>query len=159
MANAHGLRGELKIYPLTDTADYYLAVERFFIEIKGRLQPFEVAQLRLHKNLWIAKLATIEDRTEAEAFMKHRVFLEDTQLRPLAANEFFLHDLIGCSVEDLAGTRLGWVKNVLETGANDVYVVQGEQQEFMIPSHPEIVKTIDVSQKVIQIDPMPGLLE
>lgn len=159
IANFHGVRGELKIFPLTDTPDYYLDVEQWFIETQGELKPFEVEQLRLHKNMWIVKLSAIEDRAEAEIFLKRRVFLEDTSLRPLAENEFFLHELIGCRVEDLAGSSLGEVQSVLETGANDVYVVLGEQGEFMIPAHPEIVKSVDLPQKVIRIDPMPGLLE
>lgn len=133
--------------------------QRFFIEKERMLVPFEVEELRLHKNLWIAKLVTLENRDQAEALIKHRVLLEDTLLRPLEDNEVFLHELIGCHVEDLAGTKLGQVKDVIETGANDVYVVSGEHQDFMVPANPRIVKEIDVLHKVVRIDPIPGLIE
>ena len=159
VANVHGIQGELKIYPLTDTPEYYLETKQFLIEKAEELIPFEVEQLRLHKNQWIVKFVSIDDRDQAESYRNYRVLIEDAQLRPLEEDEFFLHDLIGCRLEDLQGVVLGEVKDVLQTGANDVYSVRREHHEFLVPVIPEIVKEVDLDHKVIRIDPIPGLIE
>ncbi len=159
ITNAHGIQGDLKIYSLTDTPEYYLDTKQFFIEKADELVPFEVEKLRFYKNQWIVKLVSIDDRDQAESYRQYRVLLKDSQLRPLEEGEYFLHDLIGCQVEDLEGVVLGTVIDVLQTGANDVYTVAGEHREFLIPAIPQIVKEVVLKHKVIRIDPIPGLIE
>ncbi len=159
IVNCHGIQGELKINPLTDTPEYYLETTHFFIEQSDKLIPFQVERMRFHKNQWIVKLATIDDRDTAETYRKYRVMLEDSQLRPLEEGEFFLHQIIGCQITDLEGTFLGKITEVLQTGANDVYSVAGGKQSFLVPAVPDIVKEINIEQKTIRIDPIPGLIE
>jgi 16S rRNA processing protein RimM len=159
IVNVHGIQGELKIQPHTDTPQYYLEVERLFMEDAEKLVPCQVEQIRFHKNHWIVRFAQIGERNQAELFCKHRVFLEDSKLRPLDAGEFFVHDLIGCRVVDLAGASLGEVSRVLQTGANDVYCVAREAREFLVPAVPHIVIKVDLVGKLIQIDPIPGLID
>ncbi|MBF0280345.1 MAG: 16S rRNA processing protein RimM [SAR324 cluster bacterium] len=159
ISNAHGIQGELRIYPLTDTPEYYLDTKQFFIEKGEQLLPVVVQKLRFHKNQWVAKFESIDDRDQAESYIQYRVLIEDSLLRPLDENEYFLHELIGCQIEDLNGNNLGEVIDVMQTGANDVYTVASGNQNFLVPAIPQIVKEVDLPQKKIRIDPIPGLME
>ncbi len=159
IVKVHGIRGELKIQPHTDTPQFYLDVERFFMEEAEKLRAYEVEQIRFHKNHWLTKFTQIKHREQAELFSKNRVFLEDSQLRPLDTGEFFIHDLVGCRVVDSAGIFLGEVSRVMQTAANDVYSVARGTHEFLVPAVPHIVKKVDLVDKIILIDPIPGLMD
>ena len=87
------------------------------------------------------------------------MLLPDEQLKPLESDEFFVHQLIGCRVEDQDGRFLGEVANFLETGANNVYEVHNGESEFLIPDVPHVVLELDLEKQLMVIDPLPGLIE
>ena len=87
------------------------------------------------------------------------LLLPDEQLKPLESNEFFVHQLIGCRVEDQNGLFLGEVTDFLETGANNVYEVRNGKNEFLIPDVPHVVLELDLEKQCMVIDPLPGLIE
>ncbi len=159
VVNVHGIRGELKILPITNTPEYYLETDCFYIEKNNYLCAYKTESVRFHKNQWIVKFVAILDRNDAEEHRGCRVLLEDSQLRPLEEDEYFYHQLVGCQVVDLEGTELGIVKELFDTGASDILVITGKKNEFMVPSIPEFIKEIDVNKQVIRIDPIPGLIE
>ena len=82
-----------------------------------------------------------------------------SQLRPLAAGEYFQHDLIGCAVETLEGNLLGRVTEIVTTGANDVMVVEQDGKARMLPMVGEVVRKVELEKRLIRISPLPGLLE
>ena len=84
--------------------------------------------------------------------------MPDNHLRPLEANEFFLHKIIGCRVEDQKGQILGKIIDILETGANNVYEVSDGSSVFLVPDVPHVVVEINVETKRMVIDPLPGLI-
>jgi len=159
ITKAHGLKGEVKIWSTSDTPEYYLNVENFWIERDSGISSISVLSMRLQDKIWITRFQDINTRNQAEELKGCRVLLEDDQIRPLEPGEFFQHQIIGCTIEDLHGTPLGKVTEILETGANHVYTVQGKEKEFLIPAIPAIIKNVDIEQKIIQIDPMSGLLD
>lgn len=159
VVGVHGVRGELKVNPLTDTPEYYQSIKEVFVEQKGRLQSMTVEFIRIHKKHWLIKLAVISDRDLAESYRHFRLFLPDTSLRPLEDGEYFIHQLIGCQVEDLAGTVLGVVDHILEAGHQNLYVVKSETGEFLIPSGANIIQEVLVRERRVRIDPMDGLLD
>lgn len=85
--------------------------------------------------------------------------LPDEQLKPLETGEFFVHQLIGCRVEDKNGRFLGKVTDFMETGANNVYEVHNGENEFLIPDVPHVVLELDLEKQCMVIDPLPGLIE
>jgi len=155
---AHGLRGELKVAPLTDDPEYYLDLEGVFLEKEETLHYHEIESFVWRHHHWLLALQGLEDRTAAESFKRARLLIPDDALKPLAEGEFFQYQLYGCDVFDLTGARLGVLKGILETGANDVYEVQTETGEFLVPAIPEIVKEVNVHERRVVIDPIPGLL-
>lgn len=154
---AHGVKGELKVAPLTDTPAYYEQCGSVILETKQGLRDFRVSRMRAAGAHWIVALDGLSDREGAEAFCGARVLLRDAELRPLRPGEYFRHDLVGCMVETVAGESLGRVSSVMETGANDVLVV-GESG-VLVPMLAEVLKDVDLERKTIRIEPLPGLLE
>jgi 16S rRNA processing protein RimM len=157
VSQAHGVKGDLKVAPLTDTPAYYERSTTVILETKQGLRDFKVSGLRRAGNHWIMTLEGLKDRGGAEAYRGARVLLDDSLLRPLEPGEYFQHDLIGCEVETLTGDPLGRVKSIMETGANDVLVVG--DGSLMVPMLAEVVKEVDVHGRRIRIAPLPGLLE
>ena len=157
VAQAHGVKGELKVVPLTDTPAYYEGSQSVILETSQGLREFRVHGMRSAGKYWVMTLEGLDDRGTAEGYSGALVLLQDTQLRPLEPDEYFQHQLMGCEVETVAGKALGKVRGIMETGANDVLVV-GEES-LMVPMLASVVIEVDVDRRLIRIEPIPGLLE
>lgn len=155
--DAHGLNGELKVKPLTDSPSAYEAQAEVIVDAGKGLRRHVVRSIRNAGALWIVALEEIESREAALALKGAELLLDEAELRPLEEGEYFLDDLIGCMVEDLAGTALGRVRGVIETGANDVLEVATEDGETLVPMTEEVVREVDVDARRIRIAPLPGL--
>ena len=159
IVGAHGIKGAVKVKYFTETPDYYLNVDLFFLEAGGQLQSLKVLQIRSTKSGWIILFEEVDSRNSAEKLKGCRLLLPDDQLRPLEPSEVFVHQLIGCSVEDKNGRFLGKISEFLETGANNVYEVHNGKSKFMIPDVPHIVLELNIKSRLMTIDPIPGLIE
>jgi len=159
IVGAHGIKGAVRVKFFTETPEYYLSVKLFFLENAGQLLPLIVSRILPSKKGWIILFEEIEDRNAAENIKGCRLLLPDEQLKPLESDEFFVHQLIGCRVEDQNGLFLGEVVDFLETGANNVYEVHNGESEFLIPDVPHVVLELDLEKQLIVIDPLPGLIE
>ena len=159
IVGAHGIKGAVRVKFFTETPVYYLSVKLFFLENAGQLLPLNVFRILPSKKGWIILFEEIEDRNAAENIKGCRLLLPDEQLKPLESDEFFVHQLIGCRVEDQNGRFLGEVVDFLETGANNVYEVHNGESEFLIPDVPHVVLELNLEKQLIVIDPLPGLIE
>jgi len=159
IVGAHGIKGAVKVKYFTDTPDYYLNEELFFLETDKQLQSLKVLQIRSAKSGWIILFEEVDSRNTAEKLKGCRLFLPDDQLRPLESSEVFVHQLIGCRVEDKNGRFLGEISEYLETGANNVFEVCNGKSRFMIPDVPHVVLRLNIKSRLMTIDPMPGLIE
>ncbi|MEC8981181.1 MAG: ribosome maturation factor RimM [SAR324 cluster bacterium] len=159
IVGAHGTKGAVRVKFFTETPEYYLSVKLFYLENAGQLLPLKVSRILPSKKGWIILFEEIEDRNAAENIKGCRLLLPDEQLKPLESDEFFVHQLIGCRVEDQNGRFLGEVVDFLETGANNVYEVHNGESEFLIPDVPHVVLELDLEKQLIVIDPLPGLIE
>ena len=108
---------------------------------------------------WIILFEGINSRNDAEALKGCRLLLRDDHLRPLEANEFFFHEIIGCNVEDQKGRILGEITDILETGANNVYEVSNGSSAFLVPDVPHVVLELNIETQKMVIDPLPGLID
>jgi len=159
VVNVHGLKGFLKAISWSDYPEYYQNLKQLMLETSQGLQWFEVSQISWKSSFWLIALKTIARRDEAEKLKGSKISIPDQWLKPLEAGEFFQHDLLGCRVEDLQGKFLGEVFNIFETGANDVYEIRQGTKEFLIPSTPEVIQSINIQQKKIIVELIPGLLD
>ena len=158
VVGAHGIKGAVRARYITDTPDYYLKEKVFFLEKEGILSALNIISINKSKNCWIILFDEIHSRNDAEVIKGCRLLLPDNHLRPLEANEFFLHNIIGCRVEDQKGRILGKITDIMETGANNVYEVSNGSSVFLVPDVPHVVLEMNVETKRMVIDPLPGLI-
>jgi 16S rRNA processing protein RimM len=153
---AHGVRGEVKVRVITDFPRRRF---RKGARILIARAPYTVAAARYQGDFALLRLEEVTERTAAEKLRGQDVEVPTAEALPLPRGQFYWHEVIGLSVVDnTTGQTLGTVKDILETGANDVYVVQTDGREILVPAIKEIVKTIDPSAGRMLIEPLPGLL-
>ncbi|MPZ48000.1 MAG: 16S rRNA processing protein RimM [Dehalococcoidia bacterium] len=148
----HGIRGEVKVEPLTDFPERFDAGGRVWIEGAARL----IERSRPQDRNLILKLQGVDTRDAAEALRGKELMLPEAP--PIdEPGRFYQHDILGLRVEDAAGEKLGVIADILSTGANDVYVVRGERGELLLPAVEDVVKQIDLTSGSIIVELLPGL--
>ena len=169
ITTSHGLKGEVKVYPTTDSADRFLEVKRVILKTpKGDIET-EITGARFFKNLAIVKFAAFDDVEQVKNLHNTDVMVYREDAQPLEEGEDYIADLIGCSVfSDDDGKLLGRVKDVLQTGANDVYIVDvtagsdpslgDRNKELLLPVIPDCIKNVDIEKGEITVHLMPGLI-
>lgn len=157
--NTHGIKGEVKIYPLTDDVkrfDYlkkaYIGEDKFPVNIHG---------VKYHKGIPILKFKEFEDINDILKYKDSYLYVDDENKVVLPENHFFISDLVNCKVFDTAGNLIGILSEVLQGYSNDVYVVNDESKnkEYLIPVVKEFIKSININEKTIIIDPIEGMIE
>jgi 16S rRNA processing protein RimM len=107
----------------------------------------------------LLKLAGYPTRTEAEALRGMLLQVHESEAVPLAEGEYFLYQLVGLQVFTEDGAPVGRLSEVLETGANNVFVVDGPRKQYLIPDIPDVVREIDLEEGRVVIHAMPGLID
>jgi len=153
----HGVRGELRVEILTDYPDR-LSLHRVFY-LGSEPTPYPVESIRFHRGAALIKLAGCDDRTTAETLRGQWVQIPIEDAVPLEGGEYYHFQVIGLEVVTTGGESLGRVAEVLDTGANDVYVVHGPRGEVLIPAIEEVVRELDLEARRMIVEILPGLLE
>ena len=155
----HGIRGEVKVVPLTDWPERFQQLRSVYLEAEGEdsvLLEIERAQVR--GNRVILKLAGIEERGQAEQIRGHIIKVNEEDL-PLPEGYFHIFQLIGMDVRSSAGETIGAIVDVLRMPSHDIYVVDSNGREVMIPAVEKFVKRVDIENNVMIVEPIEGLLE
>ena len=118
-----------------------------------------MAQARPERGDWLIQLRGLGNRTAAEKMHGLLVEAADAEVARDDSESYFIHELIGLRVVTAGGRDLGTVTEVLQTGANDVYVARGPGGEVLIPAIGDVVESIDLDQRTITITPLPGMLD
>lgn len=147
--NTHGVKGELKIYPLTDDIKRFRKLKEVMIDGEVRT----VSWCKLQNDLVILKIEGIETIEQAVKFKGKYLEVTREDAVKLPEGRYFVADVIGCSVVDTEGKELGKVFDVIFTGSNDVYWVK-EGKELLIPALEHIVVDINVDDKIMTIRPV-----
>lgn len=155
----HGIRGELKIEAYSESPSTFSKGRRlYFYTAEGKLEEKEIISVRAHKRFFLIKVKDIDDRNRAEEYRNVEVYIEKDILEK-EEGEYFWYELIGLNVYLISGECIGKIEHILPTGSNDVYVVRGEEKEYLIPAIEDVVKEIDIEAKKMVIEPLEGLLE
>lgn len=159
----HGIRGELRMQILTDYPERLINdLKTIYIGQKvtdNNADLYTLKSARFHKDFLLITLAEISDRNDAETMRGKMVMIDIDNAIPLDEGEFYLYQLIGLTVQTHDGIVLGQLREVIETGANDVYVVKGREfGEVLLPAHEETLINIDFEAKVITMRLPEGLL-
>ena len=156
--SAHGIRGEVKVKPLSDNPHRFRRGSKLFIEKKNAF--FAVSSARAVKDdLLIVKFAGIEDRNEAELLKASFLEAEESS-EPLADGVFYYYQLIDMEVFEEDGTFLGTIREIIASGSNDVYRIVNENGEgLLLPALKQVVLKADVAEKKMTVRLLPGLRE
>ncbi len=158
VVNTHGVKGELKVMPLTDDPLRYNLLTHLLIEEDGKLVEYSIDSVRFHKSFVLIKLSGIETLEDAEKLKNTILKIHRRDAVSLPEGSYFICDLIGIRVHDMNGSELGTLKDIINTGSNDVYVVQYKEGELLIPALKSVVKSIDLDQGKMLVDLPEGLL-
>ena len=149
IVNTHGLKGEVKVIPLTDDPKRYNELDFVIIDgIKRNIQG-----CKYQKDRVIVKIEGINTIEEAEKYKNKYMEIPREYAVPLEEDTYYIADIIGCTVYDTEGKNLGEVYDVIQTKNNDVYWIR-KPKELLIPVLLEIVTDIDVENKKITIKPV-----
>lgn len=146
-----GVRGWVKIHAHTEYSDGLLEYPTWWLGRNGQWREVRVADSELHSKSLVVHLDGCDDRDAAAALRGNEIAVPRAALPEPAANEYYWSDLIGLSVLNAEQQVLGKVSELLETGANDVLVVQGER-EILIPFVPHVIQEVDLAAGVIRVD-------
>lgn len=153
IAAAHGIRGLVKIQPFTEYLDSLLDYRIWWIGHEhGPWREVKVGQCEVHSKTLVAQLPDCPDRTAAEKLKGLLIAVPRSSLPTQDEGEYYWSDLIGLAVVNEAGVPLGTVKNLLETGANEVLSVQGDGGEILIPFVASAIKQVDLKSRTILVD-------
>ena len=159
----HGVLGELRVSTTnTDDLQNVLAQQVLYLaspHTPDAITGYEVERARLHKNdVLLVKLTGCDDRNAAEAFRDMIAYIAAQDTAPLLEGEYYFHQIIGMQVETEEGMSLGHVVQILQTGANDVYMVEGACGEILIPAIEDVVRLVDVAVNRMTVRLLPGML-
>ncbi len=157
----HGIRGELRMQILTDYPERIPALKTVYLgrALKPPVSAYAVEGMRYHKGYGLLKLKSIDTRNQAEELRQLLVMVDIENAVPLEKGELYFFQLIGLSIQTEDGKTLGKITEVLETGANDVYIVDSpEYGEILIPATDETIIEIDVEAGSLTVGLPDGLL-
>ncbi len=160
IANTHGIRGEVKVFPTTDDINRFKDLKHVILDTGKEKKDLTITGVKYSKQTVILKFKEFDNINDIERFKGCDLLVTRENAVPLDENEFFIADLIGCKVLTEEGGELGSLSDVITTGANDVYVVETKQgQEILLPYIEDCIKSIDIENKTIIAHILPGLLD
>lgn len=160
IVNTHGIRGEVKVVPVTDFPEQRFAKgSKLVIEAKTPL-PVTVVNARLQKQMYLLTFAGFDDINAIEKYKGCELTVDEADQAELAPGEYYYHDLVGLTVIDQAGQTLGQVSEILSPGANDVWVIpRPGKSDILLPFLKSVVLDIDLAQKVAHVEVPEGLID
>lgn len=162
IAGVHGLAGELKVELHTDFPDRF--APGVILLLGAELSEVTVKSARMHKQTLLLRLEGIVGREEAEQLRGTWLFVSEEDAVQLEEDAYWVHDIIGMDVQTEAGEPLGVIREVLFTGANQVYVVEplglvNGGKEVLLPAITDVVRQVDLDARRMTVHLLPGLLE
>ncbi len=161
ISRPHGVRGEVRVIVHTDVPERYTWLKEVYLSQDPDAespQRATVEGVRFHQNSVLLKLAGYDDRNAAETLRSLWLRVPLTEAIPLAEGEYFLYQLEGLAAHSTDGEFLGTLVEVLETRANNVFVVQGPYGEILLPDVAQVIQAIDFEAGIITVALLPGLL-
>ena len=152
ISGVFGVKGWVKVFSFTDPRENILTYSPWLLRKGDETKTVEVIDGQLQGKTIVAQLAGVNDRDQAAGLMGWDVFITQDQLPAAAKDEYYWSDLVGLKVETIDGVQLGVVDSLLETGANDVIVVQGERERAIPFLQGQTIIDIDLNEGRIIVD-------
>jgi 16S rRNA processing protein RimM len=160
IANTHGIKGEVKVIPLTDDPNRFLDLKWVYLEQNNGVEKMDIEGVKFLKGMVLLKFKQIDDMSAAEKLKGRLLKVDRKNAVKLPKDAFFICDLLGCEVYEENGNRLGTLREVLKTGSNDVFIVEREEQnDLLIPALKSVVKKVDLEQQRMVVVLPEGLVD
>ncbi len=160
IASTHGIRGEVKVFPTTDDVKRFKKLKHCFLDTGKERIPLEVESVKFFKQFAILKFKDYDNINDVEKYKGKDLLVDRANAVKLQKDEYFIADLIGLKVVTDEGKDFGTLKDVLQTGANDVYVIEGtDGKEYLFPVIRECVLEVSLEKGIVTVHIMPGLLD
>ncbi|MFI3186240.1 MAG: ribosome maturation factor RimM [Methylococcaceae bacterium] len=155
ISGVFGIKGWVKVFSFTDPRENILTYSPWLLKKNDETKTVTIVDGQLQGKTIVAQLSDVGDRDQAASLMGWDVFITQDQLPKAAKNEYYWSDLIGLSVETIEGVQLGIIDSLLETGANDVIIVQGERERVIPFLQGQTIISVDlaVGRMIVDWDP------
>ena len=160
ISSTHGVRGEVKVYPTTDDENRFKKLKKVVLDTGREYIDLEISGVKFFKNQVILKSKGIDNTNDIEKYKGKDLLVHREDAVKLEENENYVADLINLKVVTDEGQVLGCLTEVMETGANDVYVVETEDgKELLLPAIRDCILDVDLDEEVMTVHILPGLFD
>ena len=158
ISSTHGIRGEVKVFPTTDDAARFKKLKKVLLDTGKEQLELEVQSVKFFKQFVIVKFKGIDNINDIEIYKGKSLLVPREDAVALGKDEYYIADLIGMEVFTEEG-RLGVLKDVMETGANEVYIIDSDRHaEVLIPAIKQCILDVDIEGRKMKIHLMDGLI-
>ena len=158
ITTTHGVRGEVKVFPTTDDSQRFKKLKKVILDTGKEQMELEIASVKFFKNMVILKFKEFDNINDVEKYKNADLLVTREHAVKLAPGEYFIADLIGLQGISDEGEELGELTDVIQTGANDVYVfTKMGEADLLVPKIPDCVKEIDLEKGTVLVHLLPGL--
>ena len=159
---AHGLRGELKVESFSDFEERFAVGSQCQISVAP--YTLTVESCRSFREFFLVQFAEVRDRSKAESLRGLLLEIPENEMGRLSSGSFWVHDIIGMSVETESGESLGWVTQIIGTGANDVFEIAADpslsvSERILLPAIAEVIRKVDIQAGRLVVRLLPGLVK
>lgn len=160
ITSTHGIRGEVKVFPTTDDAQYFRELKKVYLDTGKEQIPLEIEHVKFFKQFAILKFKGIDNINDIEKYKGKSLMIGREDASPLGEDEYYIGDMIGMDVyTDDPAEHFGVLRDVLETGANDVYIIDSDRHgEVLVPAIRQCILRVDTEKNEMHIHLMEGLL-
>ncbi|MDE7206950.1 MAG: ribosome maturation factor RimM [Lachnospiraceae bacterium] len=160
ITQTHGLRGEVKVFPTTDDAKRFKKLKEVILDTGKEKTVLEIEGVKFFKQFVILKFKGFDDINDIERYKGKNLYVTRENAVKLKKDEYFIADLIGIKVYDENEEYLGVLKDVIVTGANDVYDIALEDgRSLLLPAIKQCVLAVDMEQRTMKVHILDGLLD
>lgn len=158
ITTTHGVRGEVKVFPTTDDPQRFKKLKKVILDTGKEQMELDVQSVKFFKNLVILKFKEFDNINDVEKYKNADLLVTREHAVKLKPGEYFIADLIGLQGVSDEGEELGELTDVIQTGANDVYVFTKKgEADLLVPKIPDCVKEIDLKNSTVLVHLLPGL--
>jgi len=162
ISGTHGIKGQLRLHSYSGNLESLQAAKNVLLRFPaGVTRQIQLKRAAYHSGKFLLTLDGFDTIEKAQELTGCELLLQRDQLPVPEADEYYWQDLLGLSVVTTEGQELGCIKNILETGANDVYLVHNEttRREYLIPAIASVITSVNLQTGCMTITPLEGLLD
>lgn len=159
IASTHGIRGEVKVFPTTNDANRFRQLNKVYLDTGREQIRLEIENVKFFKQFAILKFKGIDNINDVEKYRGRSLLIDREDAIELEDDEYYIADMLGMEVYTEDGKLFGSLKDVMETGANDVYIIESKEHgEVLVPAIKDCILEVDIRENRMKIHLMEGLV-